>query len=100
MLWFNTFAPPCGIIRYMSYTMNPNMPRLRMQTAKLVIEKGWSTRQAARYTGFDHSTVVRWTAKARGLSSLNIATESSRPKNSPLSLSNEIVNAILEHRKK
>ncbi len=100
MLWFNTFAPPCGILWYMSYTMNPNLPRLRMQAAKLVIGKDWSTRQVARYTGFDHSTVVRWVAKARLMSSLNIPTESSRPKHSPLALSHEIVNTILDHRKR
>jgi transposase InsO family protein len=82
----------------MSYTMNPNLPRLRMQAAKLVIEKDWSTRQVARYTGFDHSTIVRWVAKARLMSSLNIPTESSRPKHSPLALPYEIVNAILDHR--
>jgi len=28
-----------------------------MQTAKLVINQGWGTYQAARYTGFNHSTI-------------------------------------------
>jgi transposase InsO family protein len=71
-----------------------------MQAAKLVINQGWSTRQVARYTGFNHSTIVRWAGKARMLSGLRIETESSRPINSPLALSPEIVGAILEHRKK
>jgi len=80
--------------------MNPNLPRLRMQAAKLVLCQNWSTRQVARHTGFDHSTIVRWVARARFSNALNIPTRSSRPINSPLSLSNDIVNAVLEHRKK
>src|SRR3989344_9020241 len=49
----------------MPYTTNPHLPRLRMEAAQLVLRQGWSTRQVARYTGFDQSTVVRWVAKAR-----------------------------------
>jgi len=84
----------------MPYTMNPNLPRLRMQIAKLVFKQGWSTREAARYSGFDHSTIVRWVAKARLSNELNIPTQSSRPKHHPLALSQEKVLAILEHREK
>lgn len=82
--------------------MNPHLPRLRMQTANLVLKQGWSIRQAARYTGFDHSTIVRWVQKAR-LMNTNlriIPTESSRPKSHPLALSQDIVSAILAHRLK
>lgn len=84
----------------MPYTMNPNLPRLRMQAAKLVLSQEWSTRQVARYTGFDHSTIVRWVQKARLSNELNIPTKSSRPMHSPLALSRDTVNAILGHRKK
>ena len=84
----------------MPYTMNPKLPRLRMQTAKLVLKEGWSTRQAARYTGFNHSSIVRWVAKARNSNSLNIPTESSRPKHHPFAMPYSTVNAILNHRKK
>ena len=35
----------------MSYTTNPYLPRLRMQTANLVIKDRWSVRQVARHTG-------------------------------------------------
>jgi len=84
----------------MAYTKNPHIPRVRMQTAKLVIEKGWSTRQVARHTGFNQSTIVKWTQKARLMSSLNIPTESSRPHHHPNQLSDEIVEAILDYRKK
>jgi len=82
----------------MSYTMNPNLPRLRMQAAKLVIKDNWSTREVARYTNFNHSTIVRWVHKARLRRGLIIPTLSSRPWHHPSSLSNEIVLAILNHR--
>lgn len=83
---------------YMPYTTNPHLPRLRMQAAKLVLEKGWSTRQAARHTGFNQGTIVRWVNRARMLSSLNIPTESSRPHHHPRELSPETISAILEYR--
>jgi len=84
----------------MPYTMNPKLPRLRMQVAKLVLKQGLSTRQAARYTGFDHSTIVRWVAKAKLSNELNIPTKSSRPKHHPLAISYKTISAILDHRKK
>ena len=80
--------------------MNPNLPRLRMQAANLIIKQGWSTREAARYTGFDHSTIVRWVNKAKCQKRRHvIPTESSRPKRHPNSLDLEIVQAILDRRK-
>ena len=82
----------------MPYTMNPNLPRLRMQTAKLVLKQGWSTREAARYTGFDHSTIVRWVKKARFSNGRIIPTESSRPRRHPSAIANETRIAILKHR--
>ena len=82
----------------MPYTMNPNLPRLRMRAAKLVICQGWSTRQVSRYTGFDHSTIVRWVKKARWSNQLIIPTKSSRPRHHPKSLPFKVVSAILKHR--
>lgn len=80
--------------------MNPNLPKLRMEAANLVIKKGWSVRQVARHTGFHHSTIVRWTQKAKSRNnSKAIPTESSRPKNHPNRLSQEVVQAILDRRK-
>lgn len=71
-----------------------------MQAARLVLKQNWSTRQVARYTGFDHSTIVRWVAKARMSRRLIIPTESSKPRHHPLTLPQETVNAILKHRHK
>jgi transposase InsO family protein len=82
----------------MPYTMNPNLPRLRMQAARLVIKQGFSTRQVARHTGFDHSTIVRWVKKVRFSNQYNVPTLSSRPKHHPRALSSDIVSAILKHR--
>lgn len=70
-----------------------------MQAAKLVLKQGWSTRQVARYTGFDHSTIVRWVNKARYLNGQNIPTESSRPHKHPDALTGKTVQAILDHRR-
>jgi len=84
----------------MTYTMNPNLPRLRMQAAKLALDNGWSTREIARHTGFNHSTIVRWIAKAKMSGQLNIPTLSSRPHSYPRALPQDIVQAILDHRQK
>jgi transposase InsO family protein len=71
-----------------------------MQTANLVLKQGWSMRQAARYTGFDHSTISRWVNKAERSRRNIIPTESSRPRHHPLALPKETVKAILDHRAK
>jgi len=78
--------------------MNPRLPRLRMQAAKLVIKDGWSTRQVARHTGFDHSTIVRWVKKSRLSTRNTIPTKSSRPRSHPRQIPHEVVKRILEVR--
>jgi len=82
----------------MPYTVNPHLPRLRIQAAKLVTCQGWSTRQVAHYTGFDHSIIVRWVKKVRWNNRQIIPPESSRPKRHPKSLPFKVVSAILKHR--
>ena len=68
----------------MTYTTNPNLPRLRMQTALLVIRNNWSTRQVARHTGFNQSTIARWVQIAKRSNNKRlIPTISSRPHNHP-----------------
>ena len=39
----------------MPYSTNQYLPHLRMKAAKKVIREGWSTRQVARYTGYNQS---------------------------------------------
>jgi len=84
----------------MPYTTNPHLPRLRLEAAKLVLEKGWSTRRVARHTGFNQSTVVRWAnyVKLHHVGH-TIPTKSSRPHSHPRQLSPEMVNTILEYRR-
>jgi transposase InsO family protein len=82
----------------MPYTTNPNVPRLRMEAAKLVINSGWSTRQVARHYRYDHSTVVRWVQRARITNRHEIPTESSRPHSHPDQLTSAEEQAILLYR--
>jgi transposase InsO family protein len=72
-----------------------------MEAARLIIKEGWSTREVARHTGFDHSSVVRWVQKAKlARRRLQIPTLSSRPHHHPLALSSELVSAVLAERQK
>lgn len=66
-----------------------------MATANLVLKQGWSTREAARYSGYNQSTVVRWIGRARRTNRNIIPTRSSRPWNHPRTLSREAVDKIL-----
>lgn len=83
---------------YMAYTTNPNLPKVRLEAVKL-IRSGWSSRQVARHTGFNQSTIVRW-AKKDIWHQKSIPTLSSRPHYSPNALPKEIVEKIIEYRVK
>lgn len=83
---------------YMPYTTNPHLPRLRMQIAKLVIKDGWSTREAARHSGYNQSTVARWVQEARMSNRQIIPTRSSRPHHHPDALPGRIVRRIVAMR--
>jgi transposase InsO family protein len=86
---------------YMPYTTNPHMPRVRIEAARLITEKGWSTRQAARHTGFNQSTIVRWANILRKSDHRQgIPTLSSRPYSHPDELPQETVKAIVSYRLK
>ena len=84
----------------MAYTLNPRLPRVRMEAVRLVKYKGWSTRQVARYTGYSQSAIVKWCKKDRSLGWRLIPTESSRPKHHPRELGEDIVRKIIEIRLK
>lgn len=83
----------------MPYTLNPHLPKLRMDTVRLV-RQGWSLRSAARHVGVEASTVLRWVRRAptsgRGWV---IPTRSSRPLHHPAALASSVVAAILATRK-
>ena len=81
----------------MSYTINPQMPRIRRDAAQLVY-KGWSTRKVARHFGYSQSVIVKWAKKAKIIGYHAIPTKSSRPYHHPKQISKEVVKKILEIR--
>lgn len=87
----------------MAYTINPKLPRLRMEAVKKIKNEGWSIRQTARYHGYNPSTISRWLSRAPADNRKTIPTRSSRPHRHPAMLSEEKVRAIvkvrLEHNK-
>jgi transposase InsO family protein len=85
---------------YMPYTINPYLPRLRMEAANRVRYQKWSIRQTARYYGVQPSTVFRWLDKATMTNRNIIPTLSSRPQHHPFELKDEVVEAILDYRKR
>lgn len=85
---------------YMAYSNNPNLPRVRMEAVKLV-RSGWSTVKVARYTGYSQSAIVKWMKRApSGRRARVIPTLSSRPRHHPNELTEGIVEAVIEYRKK
>lgn len=85
---------------YMAYTTNPHMPRIRMEAVRLVKYRGWSTRQVARYTGYAQGTIVKWCAKDPTGGWHRIPTKSSRPHSHPHQLQPDVIEKIIEQRKK
>jgi transposase InsO family protein len=86
----------------MSYTKNPNMPKVRMQAVRM-LKQGYSTRQVARHFGYSYSSVSRWAKRYREeYLSLNthLQTRSSRPHHHPRELPQDIIEAIREERLK
>lgn len=83
----------------MSYSLNPNLPRTRMEAVRKVWS-GWSIRKTARYFGVHPSTVLRWRKRAPTAGwSRHIPTQSSRPFHHPKALASKIVSAIIAKRK-
>jgi len=86
---------------YMAYTINPRLPRVRMQAVELV-RQGKTVREVARYFGFAHNTVLNWLKRKPEYGwhgGLVIPTRSSRPFHHPNELKDEIVSKILDLRK-
>lgn len=83
---------------YMAYTMNPHLPKVRMDAVKLV-RAGWSTRAVAGHLGFAQGTIVKWVHRAPDDRRLRtIPTASSRPHHHPRQLSLDTVQTILTYR--
>lgn len=82
----------------MAYTKNSHLPRIRREAAHLVLYHKWSTRRVARYTGFNQSTIVRWTTEAKRIGFRPIPTRSSKPLRHPRQMSDELVRKIVAKR--
>jgi transposase InsO family protein len=82
----------------MSYTKNPNMPKVRRDAVNLVKYRKWSMRKVARRFGVYPSTISRWCKHPWATGWHEIATRSSRPKTSPNALARNIVAAIIDKR--
>jgi len=81
----------------MAYTSNPNVPKVRWQAVKM-LRSGKSSREVARYFGYDQSTIIRWAKKAEHRNAGPIPTLSSKPHHHPLALPREIVSKIIDKR--
>ena len=84
----------------MAYTTNPKLPKLRMEAVRLVKQRGWSTRQVARYTGYSQSVIVKWCKKDPTGGWRRIPTQSSKPHSHPRQLSQDIIEKIISQRRK
>lgn len=81
----------------MPYTMNPHLPKLRMQ-AVLLIRQGQSTRAVARHFGYSQSAMVKWVARAPRDGRLVVPTMSCRPRHHPCAIDRSLVDRIRELR--
>lgn len=83
----------------MSYSKNPNLPKVRAEAVKMV-RAGHSTRTVARHFGFSQGTIVKWCKKIPPdfYNYRVIPTESSRPRHHPNELSEDVVKQILGYR--
>lgn len=83
----------------MSYTNNPNMPRVRRDAAYMV-HRGYSKEEVARRYGVGSSTICKWVKKAEQYGYHPIPTLSSKPRHHPKQLSNDLVWKIFHQRLK
>jgi transposase InsO family protein len=80
----------------MAYTTNEKLPQLRAQAVRMMLS-GKSTREVARYFGYNQSTIVRWYKRRNELrqNTREIKTRSSRPHASPRRTPREIEGMII-----
>jgi transposase InsO family protein len=83
--------------RYMAYTKNPYMPKVRRDAADMV-RRGHTPTEVGRRHGVGSSTVCKWVKKARKYGYHPIPTLSSRPHHHPHELRDELVRKIVSKR--
>lgn len=81
----------------MSYTTNPNMPKVR-RDAVLMVKKGYNKEEVGRRFGVGSSTICKWIKKAGTYPYHTIPTLSSKPKHHSKQLSDDLVWKIFQQR--
>src|SRR3989344_2944219 len=81
----------------MSYTQNPNVPKVRRDAADMV-RRGFSKEEVGRRFGVGSSTICKWVKKAKVWGYSAIPTLSSKPKHHPKQLSDDLVWKIFQTR--
>lgn len=87
----------------MSYTSSPYAPKARFEAAKLVVKDGLKPSQVARMYGVHRSTIGKWVKRfPRKLNQYGhyISTLSSAPNHHPHQTSDQLVERIIELRKR
>lgn len=84
-------------IKHMSYTINPNIPKVRRDAAEMV-RKGYTPTEVGRRYGVGSSTICKWVKKSEKYGYHPIPTLSSRPKSHPNQLSDDTVWKIFHQR--
>jgi len=82
------------------YTTNPRMPRLRAKAVRMVRSEGRSVSEVARYFGYTKGAVSKWCQKVPIGGAYLIPTISSRPHHHPKELSEDMVDKIIDCKKK
>lgn len=82
----------------MAYSNNPQLPKIRREAARLVLEEGWSARKVGRYFGYHHTAVMGWVRYQEQYGVRPIVTQSSKPRRHPRQLSDELVRKIVAKR--
>lgn len=82
----------------MSYSNNPQLPRVRAEAVKMVRD-GHNVRAVAWHFGYSHSAIVTWCQKVHPEQRqfFVIPTESSRPSTHPNTLNEAIIDRILKN---
>lgn len=79
----------------MAYTTNERVGKVRIQAIRMMRD-GKSSREVARYLGYNQSTILRWyQRKDEAWHQYELPTRSSRPKTSPRRTSREIEGMIV-----
>lgn len=81
------------------YTTNPQMPKLRARAVNMVLS-GQSVSEVARYFGYSKSAVSKWVKKSPPSRVHFIPTLSSRPHHHPRELGEDIVEKIIEYKRR